>query len=65
MIKIENEKLVDKSLATAARNYCESVNGEEIYNIAGLGEGEYRIMYWITEEGKRHMKAVILPIPTE
>jgi len=65
MIKIENEKLISKILASDARKYCESVNGEEIYNVAGMGEGEYRIMYWVTEDGKRYMKAVILPIPTE
>ena len=44
--------------------YCKNVNATEIYNIAGLGEGDYRIMYYVGEEPARKMQVVILKVPT-
>jgi hypothetical protein len=48
-----------------AIRYCEKENASEIYNIAGLGDKKYRIMYYVGEGTGRKMKAVILNIPYE
>lgn len=63
MIPIQNEKRVPKYLCDHAREYCEKVGSDEIHNICCLGEGDYRIMYFLTVDGKRKMEAVILKIP--
>ena len=65
MIPIENEKNLPKYLVDHARKYCETINAIEIYNIATLGDGDYRIMYWIMDGEKRKMEAVILRLPTQ
>ena len=65
MIPIENEKKIPPFLAAAARKYCESIGANEIYNVAILGEGDYRIMYYIQVDGKQKMKAQILRMPSE
>ena len=64
MIPIENEKNVPKYLAKHARDYCEKVDAVEISNIVGLGDNDYRIMYWIVKDDKRKMEAIILKVPT-
>jgi hypothetical protein len=66
MIKIQNEKKVDPILVKSAREYCETIGSDEIYNIAYLGERDYRIMYYDKEldsKGNRKMKAVLLKVP--
>jgi hypothetical protein len=63
MIPVEGEKHLPKYLVKHARDFCESINAIEIHNIAGLGEGDYRIMYWIMEGEKRKMEAIILRVP--
>lgn len=63
MIPVEGEKYLPKYLVKHARDFCETINATEIYNIAGLGDGDYRIMYWITVDGKRKMEAKILKVP--
>lgn len=65
MIKVNGEKNLPKFLVNDARRYCELVGSDEIHNIATLGEGEYRIMYYIVENEKRVMRAIILKMPTE
>jgi hypothetical protein len=54
---------VSDFLLQDAIKYCETDNASEIYNIAGLGENEYRIMYYIGELPNRKMKAIIRKIP--
>jgi len=65
MIPVEGEKNVHAYLVKHAREYCEKINAIEIYNIACLGDGDYRIMYWIMVGDKRKMQAVILPLPQQ
>lgn len=65
MIPVENEKNLPKHLVNHARKFCETVNATEIYNLAALGDGDYRIMYWIMDGEKRKMEAVILRLPTQ
>jgi len=65
MIPIENEKNIPKYLANHARKFCETINAIEIYNIADLGDGDYRIMYWVMNGDKRKMEAIILKMPTK
>jgi hypothetical protein len=66
MIPIEGEKNLPKYLCDHARQYCEKVGAIEIYNLACLGDGDYRIMYWIPiGEEKRKMEAVILKVPEQ
>jgi len=63
MIPVEDEKHLPPHLVKHARMYCETVGGIEIRNIACLGEGDYRIMYWVADGDKRKMEAVILKLP--
>jgi hypothetical protein len=65
MIPVENEKNLPKYLIKHAREFCATINAIEIYNIAILGEGDYRIMYWIMDGDKRKMEAIILKMPTD
>lgn len=65
MIPIENEKNLPKYLVDHARKYCETIGAIEIHNIAGLGDGDYRIMYWIMDGDKRKMEAIILKVPRQ
>ena len=65
MIPVEGEKHLPKYLVKHARDYCETVGAIEIHNIACLGEGDYRIMYWIVEGEKRKMEAIILRLPEQ
>lgn len=65
MMTIENEEDVHPKLCSHARDYCEKIGAESIYNIMCLGEGDYRIMYWILNEDKRKMEAIILRLPEE
>jgi len=66
---VSNEIIVPKQyksnipLVADAIRYCKEIKACEIYNIACLAAGEYRVMYWIVEDGKRVMRAKILPIP--
>ena len=53
-------KLLKASIA-----YCEQEGASEIYNVAELGEKDFRIMYYMGEEPHRKMKAVLLKIPFE
>jgi len=64
MIPIENEKDVHPSLCVNARQFCENIGAISIHNIACLGDGDYRIMYWIEKDGKRKMEAVLLRLPS-
>ena len=65
MIPVENEKNLPKYLVKHAREFCATINAIEIYNIATLGDSDYRIMYWIMDGEKRKMEAVILRLPTQ
>jgi hypothetical protein len=65
MIKIENEKNVHPILAKHARDFCEKIGAIDIYNIAYLGDGDYRIMYHIDKDGKIKMEAIILKTPKQ
>ena len=60
---IENEKKVHPKLCEHAREYCKNIGASGIYNICYLGEGDYRIMYYVGEGEKRKMCAVILKMP--
>lgn len=64
MIPIEGERMIPAYLAKHAREYCEAVGAIEINNISCLGDGDYRVMYWIPDGEKRKMTAKILKIPT-
>jgi hypothetical protein len=58
------ERTSDLLLKDAIK-YCELEKATEIYNIATLGDTQYRIMYYVGEGDNRKMKAVILNIPYE
>lgn len=55
----------DKVLLKEAIKYCESVNATEIYNVAYIGDGDYRIMYYTgtSETKNRKMSVVLLRVP--
>lgn len=50
----------DKILLEQAIKYCKTINAYEIYNVADLGDGDYRIMYYMESDTNRKMKAVLL-----
>lgn len=62
MIPIENEKRYPQKLCKLAREYCEAIGAIEISNIADLGEGDCRVMYWLPKGNTRKMEATILKI---
>lgn len=62
MIPVLNEKKYPPELVKKAREYCETVGAVEIYNIAVLGAGDWRIMYHISNEKDRKMQAVVLQL---
>lgn len=50
-----HSRLLEESI-----KYCETVGASELYNVAYLGDGDYRIMYFMGELPKRKMSAVLL-----
>lgn len=50
----------NKLLLEQAIKYCNTINACEIYNVADLGDGDYRIMYYMESDANRKMKAVLL-----
>lgn len=63
LIPIRAERNVPKHLAAHAREFCGKIGAVEIANIAVLGDGDYRAMYFIQEGEKRKMLAAILKVP--
>ncbi len=60
MIISKQAKEIGERLLKKSIKYCEDIKATEIHNIAYLGAGDFRIMYYTGEGTERKMEAVIL-----